>query len=349
MSADRQQLPRTASQRRRLRQQQRRALLRAEPPSAPPSSPLATGAAPWPAGPWPSPMLAGALLILVGALLQHPATLAGDQLAHLILMATGAMLMLRRLLLRPAPRGSEDRRWAGGLLGAGAGMALVVLVSHLLAAGLGAWPEAVAALAHALQRPALALSLALLALGLVGLRFGSAMIAALAGPILVVYVLVPLLPAATALLSEPLQHLNALLAVRLLSLAGGSLSLNGGVLIWGSLHLQIAQLGTGLVMLQHLLWVAWWALLLGRRGDRPAAGSDALLRIALVVPAVLIANALRGSLVLVLAHSQGPAVLEQPARSAIAWAAAGLAVLLYLILSQGLARLLPARAGTTVP
>jgi hypothetical protein len=156
----------------------------------------------------------GGLLVAVGLWLQRPQVLAGDPMAHLLLVGTAAVLVLYRL----AGSGRAHARdvWLGVLLALSAAAAAVV-----------------APLAGALRPVLLHGALSLLALSAVAALFGTRTAGRLAVPLLVLYALVPVLPLLEAALSYPMRRLSALLAAGLLSLAPGETHLAGTELSWG--------------------------------------------------------------------------------------------------------------------
>ena len=258
---------------------------------------------------WPE-LVAAVVLAGIGLLLQSPRTLAGDPLAHLILAATAAALILHRLRERSPVRAGSP--WSAVVL-AVCGAVLAFLAP--LAGGL---------------RPALAyIALALVALSLIAAWRGGRMAANLAVPILVLYVLVPVLPLFEAALSYPLRRLSALLAAALLDIGPDAVTLHGTELSWGTLKVSVTSACSGLTLLQNLIWVAWWTVLLRHRGFVTRA-----LHATLALPAVLAANTLRVVALAVMARWLGEESLVGPGHVVVGWAAVVLAVLLFLALEH---------------
>ena len=275
---------------------------------------------PVPDGVWTRGLL-GVLLIGLGAALQTPDALTGNPLAHLILLITAAALILHRLRERDT-RSIVDEKdvWLAVLLAAGA------------AASAFASP-----VVGALRLVLINLAISLLALSLLSHWLGRRMAGALAVPVLVIYVAVPMLPLFEAALSYPLRRLSALLAAGLLSIAPGSVVLNGTELGWGDLRVSVTSACSGLTLLQNLIWVAWWTVLLRHRGLWTR-----LAHAAFVIPAVVAANTLRVLALVVMASLFGEQTLNGPAHVVIGWLAVGLAALLFL----GMEQLFPATAET---
>lgn len=258
----------------------------------------------------------GGLLVLGGALLQQPETLAGDPLAHLLLLLTGAALILHRVRIGAA----QD------LQGQWIAVALAALAIPL---------AIVSPLAGVLRPVAINLAFALLALSLATGLLGRRMAGLLAVPVLVIYVLVPALPLFEAALSYPMRRLSAILAAGVLSVGPQPVVLNGTELSWGSLHVSVTSACSGLTLLQNLIWVAWWTVLLRHRGFLRR-----LAHASLVVPAVIIANTLRVIALALLANHYGEGFLTGPGHVAVGWVAVVLAGALFL----GLEGLFPASA-----
>lgn len=266
--------------------------------------------------PWP--LLVGAGLVALGLLLQSPRVLAADPLAHLILAGTAAVLLLHRLR-EPAAPGSPAL-----------GVALALL------AALAAFAAPVAG---AIRPPLLHAALALLLLSGVAAGFGARMAGRVAAPLLVLFVLVPMLPLFEAALSYPMRRLSALLAAAVLSLGPGTVTLTGTELAWGELRVSVTSACSGLTLLQNLIWVAWWTVLLRHTGVLQRG-----LHMLPAVPAVVIANTLRVIALAVAAAWQGEQVLLGTAHVIIGWAAVALAAGLFLAMEQ----VFPATAGAGV-
>ncbi|NBC15658.1 MAG: hypothetical protein GVY09_20395 [Gammaproteobacteria bacterium] len=264
------------------------------------------GAAPQPPRLWP--LVAGGGLVALGLLVQSPQVLTGEPLAHLILVATAAVLLMQRLR---APAGA-----ATPLLG----------VALALAAAAAAFASP---LAGALRPVLLHAALALLLLSAVAMGFGARMAGRLAVPLLVLVVLVPVLPLFEAALSYPMRRLSALLAAAVLSLGPGEVRLTGTELAWGDLRVSVTSACSGLTLLQNLLWVAWWTVLMRHAGLLRRG-----LHMLLALPAVVAANTLRVIALAVAAAWQGEQVLLGTTHVVIGWLAVAVAVGLFLAMEQ---------------
>lgn len=258
-------------------------------------------------------VLLGLLLIGLGASLQSSETLTGNPLAHLILLLTAAALILHRAREQgPGAAAFEPDVWLAVMLAAGA---------------------AISAFSSPLSGPLrlvlVNLAIALLSLSLVSYWLGRRMAGWLAVPVLVIYVLVPVLPLFEAALSYPLRRLSAILAAGILSVGPGSVILNGTEIGWGDLRVSVTSACSGLTLLQNLIWVAWWTVLLRHCGlwTRLAHGM-------LVIPAVVVANTLRVIVLVVMANLFGEQTLNGPAHVVIGWLAVVLAALLFLGMEQ---------------
>ena len=261
----------------------------------------------------------GGLLVAGGLMVQRPQLLSGEALAHLLLAGTAAVLLLHRLR-EPGVAGDADF-WPGVALASSA--ALAALASPF--AGV---------LRPVLFQAALSLTL----LSVVAVLLGARMAARLAVPLLVLYLLVPVLPLFEATLSYPMRRLSALLAARLLAMGPGSVHLAGTELTWGGLKVSVTSACSGLTLLQNLLWVAWWTVLLRHRGfwHRLAHGL-------LAVPAVVLANTLRVVALALGAAWYGEQILLSTPHLVIGWIAVALATVLFLAME----RLFPATALPT--
>jgi exosortase/archaeosortase family protein len=273
---------------------------------------------------WPR-LLLGALAVLTGVMLQSPQTLTGEPLAHLILVGTGAALILHRV--RDPALAGPRAPWLGVAL-AGAAAALA------FAAPLGG----------ALKPALIGLAVALLALSLVANLLGRRVAAALAVPMLVVYVLVPVLPLFESALSYPMRRLSAILAAALFSIGPAQVGLQGTELMLGDLKVSVTSACSGLTLLQNLIWVAWWTVLLRHRGFLPR-----LLHLGLAVPAVVVANTLRVVALALMAQALGEESLTGPGHVVIGWAAVVLAALIFLGLEQLFAPTAPAGREDAAP
>jgi exosortase len=255
-------------------------------------------------------MALGTLLVTGGLLLQSPRLLSGDAPAQLLLVATAAMLLLQRLRAPASARGQG--LWPG-----------VTLTS---AAALAAFA---APLAGVLRPVLLHAALALMLLSLIAALLGARMLGRLTVPLLVLYLLVPMLPLFEAALSYPMRRLSALLAAGLLSIGPGETQLTGTELAWGGLKVSVTSACSGLTLLQNLLWVAWWTVLLRHRGFWPRLGHGLL-----AVPAVLAANTLRVVALALGAAWYGEQILVGTPHVVIGWLAVALAAGLFLAMEH---------------
>lgn len=259
-------------------------------------------------GSWAT-ILGGLALVVPGWLIQDASVLNGDALAGLILAATASYLILSRLQ-QPVPVLARDG-WDKGL-----GILLMALGT----------PIAFAASLAGGYRLTLAFgAMAMLALGLTAAAGGRARVAAVAAPILVLYLVVPLIPLFEASLSYPMRRLSALLASSLLSIGPETVGLKGTEFYYGDLTVSVTSACDGLTLLQNLVWIAWWTVLARHTGfwNRLAHGLIA-------VPAVLISNTLRIVVLALWASAQGPQVLASAGHLYIAWSAVAVAAALFL-------------------
>lgn len=258
-----------------------------------------------------APLGVGVLLIAVGFLLQEPHLLSGEPLAHLLIAGTAAVLLLHRLFEPAAAPVAPDFR-VGTMLAVAAAVA-----------------AAAAPVAPALRLMCVHLSLALMLLSVIAAAFGARMAGRLAVPLLMLYVLVPMLPLFEATLSYPMRRLSALLAQALLSLGPGEAQVDGTELVWGDLRVSVTSACSGMTLLQNLLWMAWWTVLLRHRGfwTRLAHGL-------LAAPAVVIANTLRVVALAVAASWYGEQILVGTPHVIIGWMAVVVAAGLFLVMEE---------------
>ena len=263
-------------------------------------------------GSW-SRVLGGVLLILPGWLIQDASVLNGDALAGLILAGIASFLVLHRLH-QPGPPDVVDR-WDRGAA------VLFMVLGALLAfsAGMAGGYRLIMAFA----------AMAMLALGVTTAAGGRGRLTALAAPILVLYLAVPLIPLFEASMSYPMRRLSALLASFLLSVGPETVGLRGTEIYYGDLTVSVTSACDGLTLLQNLAWIAWWAVLMRHSGfwKRLAHGLIA-------VPAVLISNTLRIIALALWASAEGPQVLASAGYLYIAWTAVAVAAALFLAMEN---------------
>jgi exosortase/archaeosortase family protein len=259
------------------------------------------------------PALGALALILPGWLIQDASVLSGEALAGLILAATASFLVLSRLQ-EPAPSRAREG-WDGA--------AAISLMALAAAVAFGA------ALAGGLRLNLAFAAMALLALGITTAVGGRGRLAALAVPILVLYVAVPLIPIFEATLTFPMRRLSALLASFLLSIGPVPVGLKGTEIYYGDLTVSVTSACDGLTLLQNLAWIAWWTVLMRHRGffNRLAHGLIA-------VPAVLLSNTLRIVALALWAAAEGPEVLASAGHLYIAWTAVAVATVLFLAMES---------------
>jgi exosortase len=271
--------------------------------------------------PW-ARTLGGIALILPGWLIQDASVLGGESLAGLILAATASFLALRRL---------QEPAAASGPDGLDKGLALLLLA---LGAAL-----AFGATAAGGYRLSLAFAaMALLALGVIAAASGRGRMGALAVPILILYVAVPLIPLFEASMTYPMRRLSALLASALLAIGPAPVDVEGTEIYFGDLTISVTSACDGLTLLQNLAWIAWWTVLTRHRGfwRRLAHGMIA-------VPAVMLANTLRIVVLALWAAAEGPQVLASAGHLYIAWTTVAIAAALFFAMES----LFPASASPT--
>jgi len=263
-------------------------------------------------GSW-SRVLGGVVLILPGWLIQDASVLNGDALAGLILAGISSFLVLHRLY-QPGPHDAVDR-WDRSVA------VLLMVLGTLLAF--------VAGMAGGYRLILAFTAMAMLALGVTAAAGGRGRLTALAAPILVLYLAVPLIPLFEASLSYPMRRLSALLASFLLSIGPETVGLKGTEIYYGDLTVSVTSACDGLTLLQNLAWIAWWAVLMRHSGfwRRLAHGLIA-------VPAVLISNTLRIVALALWASAEGPEVLASAGHLYIAWTAVAVAAVLFLAMEN---------------
>jgi exosortase len=268
----------------------------------------AAGTARW----WP--LAVGALLVAAGLLVQRAQVLMGEPLAHLLLVGTAAVLLLHRLRQAPA----TSLSWQGRGVWLAVGLAAAAAVAGFASP-----------LAGALRPVLLQGAVSALLLSACVVLFGVRTAGRLAVPMLVLFLLVPVLPLFEAALSYPLRRLSALLAAGLLAIGPGEVRLAGTELSWGELRVSVTSACSGLTLLQNLLWVAWWTVLLRHVGFWPRC-----MHALLAVPAVIIANTLRVVALALGAAWFGEGILTGAPHVIIGWAAVALAAGLFLAMEQ---------------
>lgn len=255
---------------------------------------------------WLGALPLGAGLIAVGLLTQGPGIL-GVGLAEGILALTAAALLVQRLA-----EGSREPRGADHL---GAGLLLLAAAALAGIAPLTGPGRLVLAQG----------ALACFALALIALFRGRRALGALAVPILVLYLAVPLLPLFEATLSYPMRRFSALVTAAALEPLFGPITLQGTEIWIKDIKFSVTSACSGFELLQNLAWVAWWTVLSRQRGfwRRLAHG-------AIAIPAALIANTLRVMALALWALHDGEEVLLSSGHQAIAWAAVALAAGFFL-------------------
>ena len=256
--------------------------------------------------------LAALMLVLPGWWLQDAAVLHGDALAALILAATASWLVFQRMTGEEA--GQRDIR--DQLLAVALVTASGVLATSVLLLGEGKQVMTLAALV-------------LFTLSLVAALGNRRQLALVVIPILVLYLLVPMLPLFEAALSYPMRRLSAVLASLLLSLGSAEVRLSGTEIFVGDLQVSVTSACSGLTLLQHMAWIAWWTVLSRHRGLWRRAAHAAI-----ALPAVLISNTLRVVVLAIWASVSGPEVLASAGHAYISWAAVAVAAFLFFAMGS---------------
>jgi exosortase/archaeosortase family protein len=171
--------------------------------------------------------------------------------------------------------------------------------------------------------------MALFALGTTAAAGGRARLGALAVPIFVLYLAVPLIPLFEASMTYPMRRLSSLLASGLLSLGSTPIALEGTEIYFGDLTVSVTSACDGLTLLQNLAWIAWWTALNRHQGfwRRLACGMIAM-------PAAIFSNTLRIVVLALWASAEGPWVLASPGHLYIAWTTVAVATALFLAMEK---------------
>lgn len=255
-------------------------------------------------------VLAAAVLIIPGWLIQDPTVLSGDALAGLILVLTASYLIVQRF--RAYQHGATHR--SGAVLA----FALIVLGCALALA---------ASLAGVYRLNLAFFAMSLMALGVTSAIGGARLVGRMLVPILVLYLLVPLIPFIEAALTYPMRRVSAILAASLLSLGPNSVDLMGTEIYVGDLTVSVTSACDGLTLLQNMGWIAWWTVL-----NRHKLFWYRFSRSLIAIPAVIIANTLRIVVLSGWASLSGPQVLASAGHMYISWATVAVAAALFIVM-----------------
>jgi exosortase/archaeosortase family protein len=250
-----------------------------------------------------------AAMLGLPALLMHDAKLLSfESLPATILALTSAWLLVTRLSalrgnLHPVVDNGVAILLAGSATLIACGAPLLTLYGEMMVLG--------------------AVTLALLSV--VSFSRGYQRLSAVVVPVTLLYFALPLLPILEATLSFPMRRLSALFAAGLLSVGAETVSINGTEILMGDLTVSVTSACSGLNMLQHIAWIAWWSLLLNHSG-----AVERFCHVLLILPAVLIANTLRITCLALWASWSGPEVLATAGHAYVSWIAVALATALFL-------------------
>lgn len=143
-------------------------------------------------------------------------------------------------------------------------------------------------------------------------------------PVLILFMLIPVMMIAESALSYPMRRLSAVVVGWLLNLTGWEVLVRGTELIGQNIRVSVTSACDGLTLFMHLIWIAWLYRMLNQN-----SGNGLYLAL-LLFPATLIANTLRIITLYLASQYWGVEVLTSFFHELVGWLAVALAVFVYM-------------------